>query len=116
MGRIIHVELTATDVRRSAAFYAEVFGWQTTPSPFVGDYLTADTGKGDGIDGAIMTRAYQEQPVIFWLEVDDLEQSLADVRAAGGAADSEPQGIPGVGRVAYVRDPEGTLLGLRQPV
>ncbi|HEY0619789.1 MAG TPA: VOC family protein [Kribbella sp.] len=115
MGRIIHVELTAADLDRAATFYAEAFGWQATPSPFVDGYLVAETGAGDGIDGAIMKRDYQDQPVIIWLQVDDLDATRAAVSAAGGSADHEPQEIPGVGRVAYVRDPEGVLLGLRQP-
>jgi predicted enzyme related to lactoylglutathione lyase len=34
--------------------------------------------------------------------------------AATGAGESHE--IPGQGWVAYVRDPEGTVLGLRQPV
>ena len=115
MGRIIHVELTATDLDRAAAFYAEVFGWKAEPSPFAEGYLVAATGEGDGIDGAIMSREYQQQAAIAWLQVDDLEATLAAVIASGGEAAGEPQEIPGVGRMVYVRDPEGTLLGLKQP-
>ncbi|TDO44984.1 hypothetical protein EV643_114129 [Kribbella sp. VKM Ac-2527] len=115
MGRIIHVELTAADLDRAAAFYAEVFGWKAEPSPFLAGYLVAATGEGDGIDGAIMSREYQQQAAIAWLQVDDLEDTLAAVVAAGGEAAGEPQEIPGVGRMVYVRDPEGTLLGLKQP-
>ena len=115
MGRIIHVELTATDLDRAAAFYAEVFGWKAEPSPFAEGYLVAATGEGDGIDGAIMSREYQQQAAIAWLQVDDLEATLAAVIASGGEAAGEPQETPGVGRMVYVRDPEGTLLGLKQP-
>lgn len=115
MGRIIHVELTATDLDRAATFYAEAFGWEPTPSPFVDGYLVAGTGSGDGIDAAIMNRSYQQQPAIAWIQVDDLDVTLAAVTAAGGTTEGGAQEIPGVGRVAYVRDTEGTLLGLRQP-
>jgi predicted enzyme related to lactoylglutathione lyase len=115
VGRIIHVELTAADLNRAATFYAEAFGWQATPSPFVDGYLIAETGAGDGIDGAIMKREYQTQPAIIWIEVEDLDATRAAVEKGGGVADHEPQEIPGVGRVAYVRDPEGVVLGLRQP-
>ena len=116
MGRIIHVELTAAGLDGAAEFYAKAFGWQVTPSPFADGYLVAETGAGDGIDGAIMKREYQQQPTIVWIQVDDLEATRVAVVAAGGAADQEPQEIPGVGRVAYVRDPDGVVLGLRQPV
>ena len=114
MGRIIHVELTAADPERTAAFYTEAFGWKAEPSPFIGGYLVAETGAGDGIDGAIMSRDYQQQPAIAWLQVDDLDATLTAVSAAGGTTAGEVQELPGVGRLTYVRDPEGTLLGLRE--
>ncbi|TCN34772.1 hypothetical protein EV644_11821 [Kribbella orskensis] len=114
MGRIIHVELTAADLGRAATFYAEAFGWQPEPSPFIEGYLVAQTGEGEGIDGAIMSRDYQQQTTIAWIEVDDLDASLDAVVKAGGTRAGEVQELPGVGRLAYVRDLEGTLLGLRQ--
>ena len=114
MGRIIHVELTAADLGQAATFYAEAFGWQPEPSPFVEGYLGAQTGEGDGIDGAIMSREYQQQTTIAWIQVDDLDATLDAVVKAGGARAGEVQELPGVGRLAYVRDPEGTVLGLRQ--
>ncbi|WP_166678671.1 VOC family protein [Kribbella voronezhensis] len=115
MGRIIHVELTAAGLDAAAEFYTKAFGWQLTPSGFVDGYLVAETGAGDGIDAAIMKREYQQQPAIVWLEVDDLDATCAAVVAAGGTADHEAQEIPGVGRLSYVRDPEGVVLGIRQP-
>jgi uncharacterized protein len=113
VGRIIHVELTATDTARAAAFYAGAFGWKTESSPFAGEYLVATTGNGEGIDAAIMARAYQEQATIAWLQVDELDATLAAVREAGGSVVGDVQEIPGQGRVVYVRDPEGTLVGLK---
>jgi predicted enzyme related to lactoylglutathione lyase len=115
VGRIIQVELTAVDVDRAAEFYAKAFGWQSAPSPFVDGYLVAETGRGDGIDGAIMKREYRDQPAIAWIEVDDLDRSLAAVREAGGTPEGDPQEIPGIGRLAYITDTEGTLVGLHQP-
>ncbi|GAB3810930.1 VOC family protein [Kribbella italica] len=115
MGRIIHVELTSADPRRAAEFYCAAFGWQSEASPFADGYLLAATGEGDGIDAAIMSRDHQAQAAIVWLRVDDLEASRTAVVAAGGSVVGEPQEIPGQGWVAYVRDPEGVLLGLRQP-
>jgi uncharacterized protein len=116
VGRIIHVEITAADVWRATDFYAEVFGWKTENSPFVDGYVLADTGTGDGIDGAIMTRGYQEQPTVVWVQVDDIDTTVQAVRRAGGSTVNEKNTIPGVGHVIYVRDTEGTVLGLRQPL
>ncbi len=98
---------------RAAAFYADAFGWRAEPSPFIDEYFVAETGPGNGIDGAIMSRRYQEQLAIVWLQVDDLDATLAAVLKAGGSAAGDIQELPGVGRLVYVRDPEGTVLGLR---
>lgn len=114
MGRIIHIELVAADHERAAEFYSKVFGWQVTPAPMPEGYLLADTGTGEGIDGAIMSSRYQEQPTIAWIDVDDLEATLDAARAAGGVPTGEVQELPGVGRLCYLRDTEGVLIGLRQ--
>jgi predicted enzyme related to lactoylglutathione lyase len=114
MGRIIHVEIVAEDHNRAAEFYSKVFGWQVTPAPVPEGYLLAETGPGEGIDGAIMNSRYQSQPTIAWIEVDDLEATLAAARDAGGDQVGEIQELPGVGRLSYVRDTEGVLIGLRQ--
>lgn len=115
MGRIIHLEITADDLDRATNFYATAFGWELESSPFVDGYVVAGTGEGQGIDAAIMRRAYQSQPAIAWLDVDDIDAALESVRAAGGEVVGEVQTIPTQGRVGYVRDTEGNLLGLRQP-
>ena len=116
MGRIIHFELTVDDPQASARFYEAAFGWQSEPSPFLPEYLTSLTGEGAGIDGAVMSSRYQQQPVILWIEVDDLAASVAAVESAGGHAVGEVNDIPGQGAVTYVADPQGLLYGLRQPL
>ena len=114
MGRIIHIELVAADHDRAADFYRKVFGWQVSAAPVPEGYLLARTGEGEGIDGALMSNRYQTQPTIAWIEVDDLDATLAAVRDAGGARLGEIQELPGVGRLSYIRDTEGVLVGLRQ--
>ena len=114
MGRIIHLEIVAADHDRAAEFYSKVFGWQVTPAPVPEGYLLADTGEGEGIDGAIMSSRYQTQPTIAWIDVDDIETTLDTARGAGGEPVGEVQELPGVGRLCYLRDTEGVLIGLRQ--
>ena len=115
MGRVIHFEITADDVERAAGFYAAAFGWKLEPSPFVDGYQLAHTGEGDGIDGAIMARRHQAQPAIVWIQVDDLDRSLAAVTDSGGTRAGDINTIPGRGLVALVTDSEGNLVGLHQP-
>lgn len=116
MGRIIHVELTTDDLHGASDFFSHAFGWQLTPSEFVEDYLTADTGAGGGIDGALMTARQQKQPVIVWIEVQDIHETIRDVVKAGGIADGEVHDLPGEGLVTYITDPDGLVFGVKQPV
>ena len=114
MGRIVHVEIVAADHERAGAFYAEAFGWRVTAAPVPDGYLLAETGPGEGIDGAIISDRYQQQPTIAWIEVDDIDATRNAVQAAGGTTAGDVQELPGVGRLCYVRDTEGVLIGLRQ--
>jgi predicted enzyme related to lactoylglutathione lyase len=103
-------------VQRAADFYAGVFGWKVEPSPFVEGYLMAATGEGDGIDGAIMRRAYRTQPTIVWIDVDDVDQAVAAALESGGTQVTDVNVIPDQARVVYITDSEGNVVGLRQPV
>ncbi|MER7249788.1 VOC family protein [Kribbella sp. NPDC000426] len=114
MGRIVHVEIVAEDHNRAGEFYREVFGWQVTPAPVPDGYLLAETGPGEGIDAAIMSSRYQSQPAIPWIEVDNLEATLEAARAAGGTPVGTIQELADVGRLTYLHDTEGVLIGLRQ--
>jgi predicted enzyme related to lactoylglutathione lyase len=116
MGRVVHFEITAEDVARAVKFY-EVFGWKITDSGMPGtDYWLADTGpEGDmGINGAIMPRKLNPQPVIHWVSVDNLDEMITKVEAAGGKIVGEKQTVPGIGDTIYASDTEGNTFGMIQ--
>jgi predicted enzyme related to lactoylglutathione lyase len=55
------------------------------------------------------------QGVMINFRVRDLDAMLAQLRAAGTDAIGEPQEMEGVGRFAWVADPEGNRIELWQP-
>lgn len=117
MARVVHFEITADDVERARTFY-EIFGWDIVASgmPEV-DYWLVHTGEGRmGIDGAIMPRAYNAQPVINWVSVEDLDEMIGRVQAAGGDVVGERHTVPGIGDTIYARDTEGNTFGMIQPL
>lgn len=114
MTRLVHFEVTGHDSLALARFYAEQFGFATTSSPFAPDYHLL-VANGQGISGAVMARHRNSQPAILWFEVEDLDARLAAIAAAGGAAVGERHALPGQGLVQYGRDPEGNIVGLKQP-
>jgi predicted enzyme related to lactoylglutathione lyase len=116
MGRVVHFEITADDVARARKFY-EIFDWKIADSGMPGaDYWLADTGPESdmGINGAIMPRSYKPQPVIHWIGVDDLDQMIEKVKAAGGKLIGDRQTVPGIGDTQYASDTEGNTFGMIQ--
>lgn len=125
MARVIHCEIAAADPAAAVEFYQDTFGWTAEKWEGPVDYWLVETGDSaePGIDGAVMPRDGPDPdgdgPVAGYLctlAVDDLDAALTAVEANGGAAASEPQEIPEVGRHAYATDPAGNQFGLMEPV
>src|SRR4051812_32535498 len=116
---VVHFELGYNDKNRAIDFYSKTFGWDCqTLGPEMGGYVlahTAETDK-DGMikkPGAINGGFYQKtenelsHAPSFVISVEDIQQAMNDVVAAGGkilgAMDNEgkrsdqPMMIPGVG-------------------
>lgn len=113
MTRLVHVEITASDVPATAAFYAQVLEVGSEPSPFAPDYVML--GGPAGPIGAVMDRSYRSQAIIAWFSVDDLDAALKRVTSGGGRQAGDINTIPGQGRLVYASDPNGTIFGLKQP-
>jgi predicted enzyme related to lactoylglutathione lyase len=95
-------------------FYAEIFGWQFQAYGEAGDYFLTTTGpQGEpGIDGAIMRSRAGQARTINTISVASVDETLAKVLALGGELALPKQVIPGVGYVAYCKDPEGAIFGI----
>ena len=122
MGRVVHFEVHAEDLDRAERFYRDVLGWSVTRVEGVPvDYRLVHTGEDQpGIDGAITQRrgAIDGQAVIAWVctaQVDDVEDTVRRAVEAGGEVALAPDDIPGVGRLAYLKDTEGNVFGVLQP-
>jgi len=116
MGRVVHFEITVDDLERAKKFY-EIFDWDITNANMPGaDYWLIDTGKEElGINGAMMPRTYNPQPTINWISVDDIDEMIDKVKAAGGKTVGEKQSVPNVGYTVYCSDTEGNTFGLLEP-
>ncbi|HVO99903.1 MAG TPA: VOC family protein [Bryobacteraceae bacterium] len=114
MARITHFEIPANDPEKLTAFYASVFGW-TFQKWGDQEYWLARTGEGGpGIDGAVMRRRHPEQPLVNSLTVASVDDAVAAVLANGGSMALPKMAVPGVGWLAYCKDPEGTVFGMMQ--
>lgn len=115
MPRITHFEIPANDPEKLMAFYEKVFHWKFSKWGGPADYWLAKTGEGEpGIDGAIMRRNHPEQPLVNSLTVASVDDAVAQVLANGGSMAMPKMAVPGVGWLAYCKDPEGTIFGMMQ--
>jgi predicted enzyme related to lactoylglutathione lyase len=105
--------LRATDPAALGAWYRECLGldadesglWRQEPGPTVLATFESDTDYF----GSTAQRA------MLNFRVRDLDAMLAQLRAKGADVAGEPQEMAGVGRFAWVTDPEGNRIELWQP-
>jgi predicted enzyme related to lactoylglutathione lyase len=115
VSRVVHFEIPVEDATRAGAFYGEVFDWNVVKWGTVEYWpmLTGETG-GPGAEGALTPRSEAREGVLVYIAVENIDEAVKRVTAAGGTEVDVPQMVPGVGWRARFRDPEGNLLGLFQ--
>ncbi|MHC4660162.1 MAG: VOC family protein [Planctomycetota bacterium] len=110
-GKICHIELKVKDMGAAKKFYGDIFGW--TFHDFSGEYAMFDPGEGIGGALELASDTAPDGAVRFYIEVDDIESSLAGITEAGGHIEKEKSEIGGsFGHYAHFRDNTGNLLGL----
>lgn len=121
-GSVVHFEVPFDDGDRARSFYRDVFGWQIQPMPGM-DYTIVSTGPAgdDGmpgepgyIGGGMFQRAAPIATPVVVLAVDDIDATLAEVEAHGGAIVRPREPVGDMGFAAYFTDSEGNLMGLWQ--
>ena len=129
MNRVIHFEIHAKDLNRAQQFYGDVFGWKITDlGPQMGNYRMVETGENapgtrwPGINGGITPRMGDVPAVgqavnafVCTIGVDNVDTYIDKVKNAGGTMAFDKMDVPGVGWLAYCKDPEGNIFGVLQP-
>lgn len=116
MARVVHFELPTTDIHKSKAFYELVFGWKMDPFPGPMEYLLINTGDPaiPGINGGLGGAANEFKATVNTVDVEDIDATLKLAEANGGQIIMPKDVIPGVGFLAYIREPGGAVLGVIQ--
>jgi predicted enzyme related to lactoylglutathione lyase len=111
-GKICYVELPATDVARSAEFYATVFGWKIRTR---GDGSTSFDDGVNQVSGAFILgrAAHGAKGLMVHIMVDDINKSIAAVVANGGTI-VQPVGADAPEFTAQFRDPAGNVMRMYQ--
>lgn len=112
-------ELNTREPAKARDFYAQMLGWTFDEMPD-GDGIYLVAKVGDRMVGGIFEmkgKMFDGIPSHWlpYLAVDDVDASTARIADAGGEVIRPPWDVPGVGRVAIVRDPTGAVSGWMTP-
>ncbi len=126
---VVHFEIHASEPQRLADFYSQLLGWrfqQWGEFP----YWTIDTGEGSisaatggaghGINGGLTQRQGPAPDAgaplngnRFVVGIDgDIDELMRRGVELGGSVATPAEDMQGIGRVGYLRDPDGNVFGL----
>ncbi len=117
-GTICWSELNVRDAERARKFYAETLGWTFQGMPMEGFTYWLVTSEGARVGLFEMKGPEFEGAPDHWLTyiaVDDIDARMKKAKAAGAEICKEPFDIPGVGRMAVLKQPGGAVIAWMTP-
>lgn len=123
MSRVVHFEIHSDNPKAAMRFYGDLFQWKFNKWNGPWDYWMISTGDDstEGINGGLFgrrgpapTEGQAVNAYVCTVDVADLDATLQAVTTAGGTTAHPKMPIPGVGWLAYAKDPSGNLFGMMQ--
>ena len=117
-GYVAWNELMTRDVEAAKKYYARVCGWTYHPMKMKGgqDYFVAllDGAGVAGIMDIADIPAYDKSPAhwLTYVGVANVDDEVSKTEDLGGEIMRYPVDVPGIGRIAIVKDPGGAMVGL----
>jgi predicted enzyme related to lactoylglutathione lyase len=121
-GNFIWYELITPDPEGAKAFYDAVVGWNIGQGVAeYNGYRMIQRSDGGNAGGVLPLtdemRQHGAHPIwLGYINVDDVDQSVASIESAGGKALLPATDIPNVGRIAMVADPQGAPFYVMKPI
>ena len=117
VGKISWTDLTVENAEGIRDFYQQVTGWKNSPVEMGGyqDYCM-NAANGETVAGICHARGDNADLPPVWLvyiNVADIEQSIAKCKSLGGEVLQGPRQIGG-GICAVIKDPAGAIAALYQ--
>jgi uncharacterized protein len=105
---VVHFEIGCKDSQKTSKFYSELFDWNITPA----GPAAMIAPENNGISGHITTLGHEPfHYTMFYVEVEDVAESLTKAESLGGKTLVPPVNIP-TGTFAWFQDPDGNTIGL----
>ena len=110
---VVHFEIIARDPDAVRSYYGDLFEWEYDADNPVSYAVVRrqddDAGIGGGIGSA--PEGYAGH-VTFYVEVDDVEASLAKAESLGGSRMMGPDKVMEGVEIGLFNDPEGNTVGV----
>lgn len=110
------IDLMSADTAAATAFYSALMGWTTTTEQEEAGTYTTFWNDEDRVAG-LTAQAPGSQPPNAWVtyfSVADVDATTRAAEAAGARVLEEPVTVRGKGRMAFLTDPSGAVIGLWQ--
>jgi len=114
---VVHFEVIGKDVEKLRSYYSDMFGWDIDANNPMNYGIVQRDGNtsadGIGIGGGIGRgpEGYSGH-VTFYVEVPDVESSLAKAESLGGARMMGPDQVAEGVEIGLFTDPEGHVIGV----
>ncbi len=117
IGAVTWMDITVPDADGLKDFYEQVVGWKTMDIP-MGDYADyamlspKDDAARSGVCHARGANANMPPAWIMYINVANLDESIAKVIAGGGEVVNGPRNMGEKARYCIIKDPAGAFCGL----
>jgi predicted enzyme related to lactoylglutathione lyase len=114
---VVHFEIIGSDAKALQGFYSKLFGWEFDADNPMNYGVVAREGnmteEGVGIGGGIgpAPEGY-EGHVTFYVQVPDVEATLAQAASLGGSRLMGPEQVMEGVKIGLLADAEGHVVGL----
>lgn len=123
MNSVVWFEIPFDQKERAQKFYQDVFGWNISQIPEMGDYLLANTTESDpqtmqpknpgAINGGMFQKKSEttQHPVVA-VHVESIDDYLKKIESSNGKTIMPKTDIGQFGFYALISDTEGNTIGI----
>jgi predicted enzyme related to lactoylglutathione lyase len=108
------VDLGSPDIQKAADFYSALFGWECPEGTEETGFYRVATLKGRPVAG--LGPQQNPGPPVWasYVAVDDTDATVAKATENGGTVIVPAMDVMTLGRMAYIADPQGAVIGMWQ--
>ena len=116
-GAIMWTELLTNAAEDATKFYSDLLGMSSSKMPGPVDYTMLKVGGTDvaGVMGITDEMGPVPPHWMVYFGIDDVDAAASKVESLGGSIMVPPADIPDIGRVAGLKDPQGSVFFIFKP-